>query len=551
MDLEQWADKPVKMFSGGMRRRLEIARGLVHEPKIFFLDEPTTGLDPVSRVAVWEMLSRLKRERDLTILVTTHYMDEADKLCDRIAIVDHGKLAALDSPLKLKASIPGKNILEVSFSNAPPDWAETLRAIAGSGRGEGRGPRLPHFVQQRPAHDGGIDGRRAQGKRHGRLAFRPKHDARRRFRALHRPSIARRAAGAVRRRQSVHDEARRVMNRILAIIERDLRRFRRSPTLVIVSMVMPLVQLLVLGYAFGGKVKNLQVGVVDQDHGVPAIKLKEMCQAVAANARTFETIAYADEAAAMRDLRNGKINGVLDIPPQFSRKVLAGANPRIALIEDNTDQFSSSALGGALAGMLQTYNTPAVPPRTTANATLDVVEVYPYVPYIQYLLPGTIVLAIFVSAMIGGGIIFIDDKARGLHEGYLVTPIRKFELILGFTLSGAAKAIIAGLVLVTVGSLHRGHSRSVRSAAAGADAVPGGADVAGADQHDVFDHGARERPAGAARDFRPAQHGAVFPQRRGLSHGVVPAVDEGHHRGGPVHLRRAWLQRSRPEKHRT
>jgi ABC-2 type transport system ATP-binding protein len=129
VDLEQWAEKPVKMFSGGMRRRLEIARGLVHEPKIFFLDEPTTGLDPVSRVSVWEMLSRLKGERDLTILVTTHYMDEADKLCDRIAIVDHGKLAALDSPLKLKASIPGKNILEVSFSNIGPGWIDTLKSL--------------------------------------------------------------------------------------------------------------------------------------------------------------------------------------------------------------------------------------------------------------------------------------------------------------------------------------------------------------------------------------------------------------------------------------
>jgi ABC-2 type transport system ATP-binding protein len=129
VDLEQWADKPVKMFSGGMRRRMEIARGLVHEPKIFFLDEPTTGLDPVSRVAVWEMLARLKHERDLTILVTTHYMDEADKLCDRIAIVDHGKLVALDSPLKLKASVPGKNILEVSFSGAPVGWLETLKQL--------------------------------------------------------------------------------------------------------------------------------------------------------------------------------------------------------------------------------------------------------------------------------------------------------------------------------------------------------------------------------------------------------------------------------------
>ena len=129
VDLEKWADKPLKMFSGGMRRRLEIARGLVHEPKLFFLDEPTTGLDPVSRVAVWEMLMRLKRERDLTILVTTHYMDEADKLCDRIAIVDHGKLVALDSPLKLKASIPGKNILEVSFSDVPQNWMETLKTL--------------------------------------------------------------------------------------------------------------------------------------------------------------------------------------------------------------------------------------------------------------------------------------------------------------------------------------------------------------------------------------------------------------------------------------
>src|SRR5271170_4657100 len=129
VDLEQWADKPVKMFSGGMRRRLEIARGLVHEQKIFFLDEPTTGLDPVSRVAVWDMLAKLKQERELTILVTTHYMDEADKLCDRIAIIDHGKMMALDSPLKLKASIPGKNILEAGFSSVPPGWDAVLQAL--------------------------------------------------------------------------------------------------------------------------------------------------------------------------------------------------------------------------------------------------------------------------------------------------------------------------------------------------------------------------------------------------------------------------------------
>ncbi|MGD0813437.1 MAG: ABC transporter permease [Verrucomicrobiota bacterium] len=246
------------------------------------------------------------------------------------------------------------------------------------------------------------------------------------------------------------------MYRIWAIIERDLRRFRRSPTLMIVSMVMPLMQLVILGYAFGGKVKNLHVGVLDQDHGMPAIKIKEMAQAVAANARTFDTVAYSDQAAALRDLRNGKINGLLEVPPNFSRKVLAGANPHIGLAEDNTDQFSASALEGTMNQMLAAYNQPAVPARRSADATLSVVEIYPYVPYIQYLLPGTIALAIFVSAMIGGGIIYIDDKARGLHEGYLVTPISKLELILGFTLAGAAKAILAGTVLVTIGSVIAG-----------------------------------------------------------------------------------------------
>jgi ABC-2 type transport system ATP-binding protein len=129
VELTAWRHAPVKNLSGGMRRRVEIARGLVHEPETFFLDEPTTGLDPVSRVAVWEMLRKIKSERRLTILLTTHYMDEADKLCDRVAIVDHGELKALDSPLNLKASIPGNNVLDVSFSATPAGWSSRLEAL--------------------------------------------------------------------------------------------------------------------------------------------------------------------------------------------------------------------------------------------------------------------------------------------------------------------------------------------------------------------------------------------------------------------------------------
>ncbi len=129
VDLTKWRNAQTKTLSGGMRRRLEIARGLVHHPKIFFLDEPTTGLDPVSRVAVWEMLGNIKENRQLTILITTHYMDEADRLCDRIAIVDHGKLVALDAPMALKASVPGSNVIEAQFENPPADWEQKLHAL--------------------------------------------------------------------------------------------------------------------------------------------------------------------------------------------------------------------------------------------------------------------------------------------------------------------------------------------------------------------------------------------------------------------------------------
>jgi ABC-2 type transport system ATP-binding protein len=130
VDLTQWRDAPARNLSGGMRRRLEIARGLVHRPRIFFLDEPTTGLDPVSRVAVWEMITSIKQQRNLTVLITTHYMDEADRLCDRIAIVDHGKLVALDTPRALKASIPGSSVIEAQFLNTPADWEQTLSGLA-------------------------------------------------------------------------------------------------------------------------------------------------------------------------------------------------------------------------------------------------------------------------------------------------------------------------------------------------------------------------------------------------------------------------------------
>jgi ABC-2 type transport system ATP-binding protein len=128
--LWEWKDQPAGTYSGGMRRRLEIARGLVHRPQVFFLDEPTTGLDPQSRRVIWELLEKLRGEAELTVLICTHYMDEADRLCDRLAIIDHGKIAALGTPQELKESVPGQEAVRIEFFREVAEpLREALRAL--------------------------------------------------------------------------------------------------------------------------------------------------------------------------------------------------------------------------------------------------------------------------------------------------------------------------------------------------------------------------------------------------------------------------------------
>ena len=246
------------------------------------------------------------------------------------------------------------------------------------------------------------------------------------------------------------------MHRTWAIVEREMRRFSKSPMMIVMSMIFPLMQLIVLGYAFGGNVKHLKLAIVDQDHGVPAVKIRELATAVSSGARTLDLLDYADSGQAMGDLRNGVVNGVLTIPPDFSRRLLTNNDPRVALISDNTDTFVSASMAATVGAFIGHLNAPETPVRVSGAAGLDVVEVYPYVPYIQYLLPGSITMSIFMMVMIGGGIIFIDDKARGLHEGYLVTPITKLELVAGFNISGTIKAVMAGAAITIIGSIIAG-----------------------------------------------------------------------------------------------
>jgi ABC-2 type transport system ATP-binding protein len=128
--LSDAAKRIVNTYSGGMRRRLEIAMGLVHEPSVLFLDEPTTGLDPETRTALWDDLVRLQQERKLAVLLTTHYLEEADHLCDRLAIVDHGRMVAEGSPAELKAQIQG-DLVALNVDGAAPRAADLLRQSGG------------------------------------------------------------------------------------------------------------------------------------------------------------------------------------------------------------------------------------------------------------------------------------------------------------------------------------------------------------------------------------------------------------------------------------
>jgi ABC-2 type transport system permease protein len=243
---------------------------------------------------------------------------------------------------------------------------------------------------------------------------------------------------------------------MLAIVEREMRKFFRSPALMMVSMTMPLVQLVVLGNAFGGKIRNARMGVVDYDHGSQALKIHEAFDSIAVNIRTFTTVQYDDELKAREDVRTGKIDGAVVIPAQYSRRVLAGDSPAIGLVVDNTDQTLSNSLEVEMQSLVDALNAPVIQQQVVQKIALEIVELYPYVEYMKYLLSGSIALAMFVAVMIGGGMLYIDDKARGIHEGYLVTPITRLELVMGLNVAGSLKAVISGICITVIGSLLAG-----------------------------------------------------------------------------------------------
>ena len=285
----------------------------------------------------------------------------------------------------------------------------------------------------------------------------------------------------------------------------------------------PLVQLIVLGYAFGGKITGATIAFVDNDHSVESRRVREMFAGIEAGPKTFRVVDYDSVPQAVDDLKAGFVQGVLEVPQNFSENFYQHNRPKIGFTEDNTDQVMAGALLERVQQMVNDLNAPNVAPRLDAQVQLNVVEVYPYIEYAKYLLAGSTAMAIFIVAMIGGGITFIDDKSRGLHEGYLLTPIHKTELVLGLIGAGAFKGLLAGMALTLIGGLLVGIPGLLEPGAPFISDLRCSHRVASHDQLHVSGHGARGRSARAARDFRRAQHAAVFSIRRDFSDpGISP-----------------------------
>ena len=242
--------------------------------------------------------------------------------------------------------------------------------------------------------------------------------------------------------------------RVAALIERDMRKFLRSPAQMMASMVFPLLHSSCWATPLAATSKaspsRSSIRIALRNPAQVQRNDRRNCQWARKHSRSANYNSLPD---AIDDLKAGFVRGVISIPHDFSRRVYQRDRPQIALVEDNTDQFISSELLERIQQMVDQMNSPAVASHPgRAGATETSWKCIPTSSTSNICWPARLLSRIFVVAMIGGGITFIDDKSRGLHEGYLVTPISKAELVLGLIGAGTIKGIMAGMALIITGA---------------------------------------------------------------------------------------------------
>ena len=244
------------------------------------------------------------------------------------------------------------------------------------------------------------------------------------------------------------------LSRMLAVTERDLRRFSRNRVLMVPMVLMPIIYLVILGKAMGGDLKDLPLALVDQDHGSAAVAIHERLQTLQQTRRVFRVSEEPDPATAIERLRQGAYKAVVIVPADFSSNVARGEAAPLGVIMDNTDNTSANVIEGelrrAVADAARGSAPAAGPALATGRARIDVqrVDLYGHREFMQYLVPAVIALALFFVAMLAGGIILVDDRARGIHEGYFVTPLSSLDLVGGLTLSAVTLSMIIGSVVL-------------------------------------------------------------------------------------------------------
>jgi ABC-2 type transport system permease protein len=246
------------------------------------------------------------------------------------------------------------------------------------------------------------------------------------------------------------------MSRCLAVAERDLRRFRRNSKLMLPMALMPIIYLVILGKSMGGDLHDLPVAVVVQDHGAASAEVVHRLVTMAQSRQLFRLAGEPDPNTAVYELRQGRYKGVVIVPPDFSDRYARGEPARLGVVVDNTDNTAANVITQELRGAFLGVNTEL---RAVSSAPVfpgvqvERVDVYGHKEFMQYLVPGVIALALFFVAMLAGGIILVDDRAKGIHEGYFVTPLSSLDLVLGLTISAVSLSMIIGTIVLAASVL--------------------------------------------------------------------------------------------------
>jgi len=247
------------------------------------------------------------------------------------------------------------------------------------------------------------------------------------------------------------------MTKLLAVIERDIKKFRRNPVVVVMSLVMPLIYLVILGNSFQGKLKNLPIAIVNQDPGTYSTRIIENLRAIETGAKTFTILQLKDQKAAVDGVRNGIYKTALIIPPDFTKRIMLNKAPEVGLFIDNTDSISAETIRIAVSGAISSVRQEYVPIRDKLDEIyLRNIDLYSMVDYYQSLVPGVVIMAIFLGTMTAGVFNLVMDRFLGTEESYLLTPLSKGEIVSGLVISGLSITTVIAIVVFSASMLITG-----------------------------------------------------------------------------------------------